>query len=373
MSDSHALTPARHRDTWPDVAKGACIILVVLWHVVTKHYQRVDWDTSVPFSAGWGVLVEQLLPLRMPLFFTISGLFALSAVGRPWPVLARTRVGKFACLYAVWLLIHTAIMWFTPGFDTAHARGLVQLIEQLMITPTNLWYLYALAVYFLVARLTSRVPTSWLLSAAFLLSAVAGAHLLPAPSNRGQVYQNLFFFLAGLRLGPAIKASATSANRRRLLAATAAYATGLAAMALLDAQRWFGVWPAVSILATWFGVTAAAMFSRTPASVTRGLSRLGVHTLPIYVIHLPLLALLDRLLRGPLKLAEPHTAILAAVEPFLLTTLLIAACLSLHRVLNRCGLGRLFEPFRLVLTANDSAPEGQRSVPETDGAAVRDV
>ncbi len=345
MPDRDALTPSRHRETWPDVAKGVCIILVVLWHVVTKHYQRVDWDTSLPFSAGWGALGEQLLPLRMPLFFTISGLFAIGAVNRPWPTLVRTRVGKFACLYAMWLLIHTAIMWFTPGFDTARARGPLQLVEQLTITPTNLWYLYALALYFLVARVTAKVPTVWLLTAAFLLSAVAAAHLLPVPSNRGQAYQNAFFFLAGLRLGPTVTAYVAKVDRRRLVTAAAAYASGLALMAVLGAQQWFGVWPAVSILATWFGVTAAVVLSRRLPRPAGLLSRLGVRTLPIYVMHLPLLAVVDRLLRGPLTVLEPRTPVLAAIEPVVLTGLLIAACLALHRGLLACGLGRLFEPF----------------------------
>ena len=222
----------------------------------------------------------------------------------------------------------------------------MQLLEQLTITPTNLWYLYALALYFLIARLTSRAPTAWLLAVALLLSAVAAAHLLPEPSNRGQVYQNVFFFLAGLRLRPAIEAYAAGANRRRLLTAATTYAAVLAAMALLDAQRWFGVWPVVSVLATWFGVTAAVLLSRNLARVTQVLSRLGVRTLPIYIIHLPLLAVVDHLLRGPLAVLEPRTTAVAAMEPVLLTALLIAACLVLHRVLRTCGLGRLFEPFR---------------------------
>ncbi|VXB38288.1 acyltransferase family protein [Aeromicrobium sp. 9AM] len=345
MPDRDALKPTRHRETWPDVAKGVCIVLVVLWHVVTKHYQRVDWDTSLPFSAAWGSLGEQLLPLRMPLFFTISGLFAIGAVNRPWPTLVRTRIGKFATLYAIWLLIHTAVMWFTPSFDTARARGPLQLVEQLTITPTNLWYLYALALYFLVARVTAKVPTVWLLTAAFLLSAVAAAHLLPVPSNRGQVYQNAFFFLAGLRLGPTVTAYVVKVDRRRLVTSAAAYASALTAMAALGAQQWFGVWPAVSILATWFGVTGAVLLSRHLPRPAALLSRLGVRTLPIYVIHLPLLAVLDRLLRGPLSVLEPRTPVLAAIEPVLLTALLIGACLGLHRGLRACGLRRLFEPF----------------------------
>lgn len=68
MPDHVAQPQPRDRETWPDVAKGMCIILVVLWHVVTKHYQRVDW-------------------------------------------------------------IHTVVLWFTPGFETAHATGPLQLVD----------------------------------------------------------------------------------------------------------------------------------------------------------------------------------------------------------------------------------------------------
>jgi peptidoglycan/LPS O-acetylase OafA/YrhL len=236
-------------------------------------------------------------------------------------------------------------MWFTPDFDTAHARGPLQLLEQLTITPTNLWYLYALALYFLIARLTSRVPTAWLLAAAFLLSAVAAAHLLPVPSNRGQVYQNAFFFLAGLRLRPVVEAYVAKVDRRRLLAAATTYAVALAAMALLGAQRWFGVWPLVSVVATWFGVTAAVLLSRHAVRPAHVLSRLGMRTLPIYVLHLPLLAVVDLLLQGPFGVLEPRSTIVAAVEPVILTGLLIGVCLVLHRGLLACGLGRLFEPF----------------------------
>jgi threonine dehydratase len=341
--DTPAVTPAPNRQTWPDVAKGICIVLVVLWHVVTKHYQRVDWDTSIPWSAMWGTLGEQLLPLRMPLFFTISGLFAVGAVTRPWPVLIRTRVARFSYLYALWLLIHTAVMWSTPTFDTARARSAGELLSQLTISPTNLWYLFALALYFAVARATRRVPTAWLLTAALALSAVAAADLLPVVSNRGQVYQNLVFFLAGLRLRPVIETYASTASARRLLPAGAAYVVALLAMAAAGAQRWLGVWPAVSVLAIALGIAGAAMIARHLRRTTRALSGLGTRTLPIYVMHLPLLAVVDRVLRGPLDVLEPRTALVAAVEPVVLTALLIAVCLTLERVLRRRGTRWLLE------------------------------
>jgi uncharacterized membrane protein YcfT len=117
------VTPtAAGRVAWADTAKGVCILLVVLWHVIMKHYLQIDWRISSPIPGAWGTLSEQLLPLRMPLFFTISGLFAAGAVSRPWPVLLRSRVAKFCYLYAMWLVIHTVVLSFVPDFKTDRAR-----------------------------------------------------------------------------------------------------------------------------------------------------------------------------------------------------------------------------------------------------------
>lgn len=336
---------SRKRETWPDVAKGLCITLVVIWHVITKHYQQVDWETSLPLTGAWGLLGEQLLPLRMPLFFAISGVFALSAVHRPWRVLGRTRIANLAYLYLLWLLIHTAVMWFTPDIDTARARDLWELLAQATISPTNLWYLYALALYFTIARLTRNVPTPWLLGGALVISTVAAAGLIPGPdsSNLYQVFQNLFFFLAGLRLRPVVEKLAANASFPRMLAAGAAYAAGLLFMAVLNAQEWFGAWTVVSVLAICFGVLASVLISRHLKRVTQVMSWLGRQTLPIYVIHMPLLAVISVLLQGPLSVLEPRGTLTAAIEPIVLTVVIMALCLALHRALTAIGGSWLFE------------------------------
>ncbi|MFD0592404.1 acyltransferase family protein [Catellatospora coxensis] len=110
-----SLQEPRPRALWADTAKGACIVLVVLWHVVMKDYLQVDWHIGIPLPGAWGTLGEQLLPLRMPLFFTISGVFATTALARPWRQTARSRIAKFLYLYTAWLLIHTAILSATPA------------------------------------------------------------------------------------------------------------------------------------------------------------------------------------------------------------------------------------------------------------------
>ncbi|MBM0233775.1 acyltransferase family protein [Micromonospora sp. STR1_7] len=323
--------PRSHRAQWADAAKGVCIILVVLWHVVVKDYLRIDWHVGVPAPGLWGALGEQFLPLRMPLFFTISGVFAVNAVQRPWRIVARGRIAGFLYLYALWLLIHTAVLAVAPDFPTDRATSVPGLLEQLTITPSNLWYLYALALYFTLAKAARGAPRVLVVVPAGVLSAVAAAGLLDTPGNRAGVYQNLVFFLAGLYLRPQIERWAATATRRRLVLTSGAYGLALVAMAVAGAQQWLGVWPLVSVVAVAFGVTAAARLGRWPALGGR-LATLGRVTLPIYVIHIPVLALLHRLLHGPVSgLGHVGQGLIVLGYPVVLTGFVIGASLAVHR------------------------------------------
>ncbi|WP_435205652.1 acyltransferase family protein [Micromonospora sp. bgisy143] len=324
-------TGGPQRVQWADAAKGVCILLVVGWHIVVKDYLRIDWHVGVPVPGLWGTLGEQLLPLRMPLFFTISGLFAANAVHRPWRAVARGRIAGFLYLYALWLLIHTAVLAVTPDFPTDRATSVVGLLAQLTVTPSNLWYLYALALYFTLAKAARRLPSWLVVVPAAVLSAVTAAGLLAAPGNRAGLYQNLVFFLAGLYLRSPIQRWAATATRRRLVLTGGAYALALAAMAAAGAQRWFGVWPAVSVVAVAFGVTAAARLVRWPALGDR-LAALGRVTLPVYVIHLPLVALLHRLLVAPVsELDAGAQGLIVLGYPVVLTALVTGLSLAAHR------------------------------------------
>ncbi|WFE99782.1 acyltransferase [Micromonospora sp. WMMD964] len=330
------------RAEWADAAKGACIVLVVLWHVIVKDYLQIDWHVGVPVPGLWGTLGEQFLPLRMPLFFTISGVFAANAARRPWRVVARSRVAGFLYLYTLWLLIHTAILAAAPQLPTDRATSALGVLEQLTITPSNLWYLYALAVYFTIAKATRRAPRALVLVPAAVLSTVAAAGLLDTPGNRGGLYQNLVFFLAGLYLRPQIQRWADTASRRRLLLTSGAYVLALAAMAAAGAQQWFGVWPAVSVVAVIFGITAAARLARWSA-LSRPLASLGRITLPIYVVHMPVLALLHRLTLVPVsELGASAQDLIVLGYPILLTGLVIGLSLAVHRGLLAVRAGWLF-------------------------------
>jgi uncharacterized membrane protein YcfT len=329
------LAPARpaKRLAWADVAKGTCIVLVVLWHVIMKHYLQVDWHVSSPLVGAWGSASELLLPLRMPLFFAISGFFGASAVGRPWRVIGRTKVAKFLYLYVLWLCVHTALLAFVPDFGTERAGSVLQFLAQLTITPSNLWYLQALALYFVVAKLTRRVPPLVMLAAAFALSATAAAELVPTPGDRGGLYQNLVFFLTGMYGKALIERVAETASWLRFAAVGVPYLAVLVVVEHFGAKTWFGLWPALSFVAIYLGVVLASLATRW-TRLTDGLTTIGRQTLPIYVMHMPLLALLHLGLVGPLSHAGGMVQlVLAAVEPAMLTAVLVAVCLVLYRFL----------------------------------------
>lgn len=334
---------APSRVGWPDVAKGICIILVVLWHVVTK--VAIHVPGAGPVTEAWAMLNAQLLPLRIPLFFLVSGVFAARAVrdadGGSW----RRRAGRLALLYVVWVLIQTAVLALTPEFPTARATDGGELLAQLTISPTNLWYLLALAVYLAIGRLTRTLPTALVLPVAFVVAAVAGAGLLPDLGNLWQLVQNLFFFLVGLRLRGAIARFAKGIGIGGALALAAIYAGALAAVAVLGIRLLPGVWPALALIAVAFGVALSVLLDRHADAVARPLRWIGRRTLPIYVLHMIPLAFVDAGLRA---IGWRATPVLEAVGPVVLTAVVIATCLGIHVLLVRCGLEALFDPLRVT-------------------------
>ncbi len=340
---------------WPDVAKGICIILVVLWHVVTKH--AVGMPGAGAVTGVWATLGAQLLPLRMPLFFLISGMFAARAVldadDRAW----RRRAGTLAMLYVVWVLIQTAALALAPGFDTARAENGWELLAQLTISPTNLWYLLALAAYLVIARVTRDVPSAIVLPVAFALAALAAAGVLPDLGNLWQVAQNLFFFLAGLRLRDAVERFAAASDVRRAVGLSALYVVAAAVVGVLGMRRWPGMGPLLAVLAVLAGVAVCVVIDRRVGPLARALRWIGRRTLPIYVLHMIPLALLDRALQTAGWRDGP---IVEAAGPVVLTAVVIAACLGAHALLVRGGLGALFDPMRVVDRAREQVAARSR-------------
>jgi uncharacterized membrane protein YcfT len=338
-----ALRPPAVRETWGDALKGVLIVLVVFWHVVMKSYLQVDWQLGVPIPGVWGLAGDVIWPFLMPLFLLVSGYFAANAFTRPWRVVARTRVLRFFYLYLLWSLIHMAALWAFPDLPTLVPRSLAEFVESVTISPPNTWYLYALALYFLVAKALSRVPAWLVIGAAGVLSVVVSTGIVEVVSNRGSLLSNFVFFLLGLHLAPQLRRFVTWMRPARALLFVAAYALAFAAMRLTGTESVPGVWPAVSVAGVAMGLAVAPLIARSRLLGT-GLAAIGLRSLPIYLLHMPLLAIADVVLVAWLAEAKGAVQLVAAaVLPVLLTAALVAVCLVLNRYLVRDGFGWLFD------------------------------
>lgn len=338
MPESTSSTPGSGRRlAWADMAKALSIVLVVLHHTVGKHLGLVVPDALRGVEAVWVEVTYALKPVRMPLFFLVSGLFAGRALSRPWRDVARPRVANIYYLYAVWLIIHMAVFLVLDALPMNRTRNATELVVDLIYASTGLWYLYALVAYFVLARLLRGVDSRVVVAAAAGVALFAPALGIEAV-NRVSLLQHFVYFVFGAHFPSGVGAMARLRGRTIvfLLGATvASFVTLLAAGAGTRTTRFV-----VSLLAVPLAVRGAAALAQWRPAASVG-SFLGARTLPIYVLHVPVLAALHALLVSTVRFTGTDVAAVA-MYPLTTTFLVVLVCLALHQLATRTGLGWLF-------------------------------
>jgi len=149
---------AKPRVGWVDYAKGICIILVVAMHSTLGVEKAAGSLSSLHGFIDWA------RPFRMPDFFLISGLFLASRIDRPWRAYFDTKFIHFAYFYVLWM----TIQFLTKGYGIYQDGGMPALANQYalgFVEPYGtLWFIYMLAVFFVVVKLVKPVPP-WLVFA----------------------------------------------------------------------------------------------------------------------------------------------------------------------------------------------------------------
>lgn len=343
----------RARLSWPDAAKAVCILLVVVGHV---SYLLLDvagprWFVAAGSPQVWNAVDVLLRPVRMPLFFAVSGFFAASALARPWAATLRPRVGQNLYLHVLWLLIGfgvSAAVAIPTYMAPPTAR---QLPEALLTASYGLWYLYALAFYFLLARLTRSWPAWVPVALAAGLAVVSFTGVLPGDKDGDthSVLENLVWFLAGARFPDALRR--LSARRRPVLALGLGALLAVVLVGLRFVHPPTVVQAFVEIptraAAIVVGVLVAVLFTSGFPRLTAPLLRLGRRTLPVYAFHGILLMLLQRPLADvtePLFTRLPRIVLwgVVLVYPILLTAAFTWLCLAFHTLTRLVGAGFLF-------------------------------
>ncbi len=326
---------AAGRQRWADVAKGACILLVVLHHLVHKQLDFVVPLDHLHWQDVWADVTWVLKPLRMPLFFLVSGYFAARAVHRPWADVRR-RVMTSVWLYAVWLPLLTAFLAVETLMPANRPQSWAELAGQVLLPATSLWFIHAMATYFLLTRALRDAPRGAVLAVAAAVCGSASMWGLEE-NNRIAFLSHFVYFAAGALFPDVVRRVASADLPLKRLAV--GYVTATVAMTFVHLPLSLEIL-ALSTLSLPLGVSIARRLDATSAGAL--FAWLGRNTLQVYVLHLFVIGLL---LHVPARMGpEPGTfEVLAVIAwPLLGTALVTAACLGVHRVLVACGLGVLF-------------------------------
>lgn len=287
------------RVDWVDIAKGMCIIFVVMMHSTLGVEKLVG-------AQGWmHTVVAFAKPFRMPDFFLLSGLFLIRVIDRPWRRYIDRKVIHFLYFYILWLTIQ--FVFKAPGIAADEgARGVVSAYLMAFIEPFGtLWFIYILPVFFLMTRFVRRWPI-WLVFA-------AAAALESLPIHTGYVMIDEFcgrfvYFYAGYAFAPAIFRAAGWLRERPLVGVAALglwaiveYAlvftpAPMALSTLLTPEAFMagglGGWSELPLVSLVLGLAGALAIVGTSALLSRlaeanplhrALSWLGAHSIVIYL------------------------------------------------------------------------------------------
>jgi uncharacterized membrane protein YcfT len=156
------------RIDWVDYAKGICIVMVVMMHSV------LGVEAAAGQTGFMHLVVMFAKPFRMPDFFLISGLFLSVVIDRDWRTYLDRKVVHFAYFYVLWVTIQFGFK--APSFaaeSSWHHVGYLYL-ESFIEPFGTLWFIYLLPIFFVVTKLSRRVPplAIWLVAAALEMTHV---------------------------------------------------------------------------------------------------------------------------------------------------------------------------------------------------------
>ncbi len=259
----------KSRIEWIDVVKATSVLLVVFMHATNAIVDLGGPSWAMSVLVWFNHLVE---PLRMPIFFLVSGMLASSAVHRPWSKTLNRTTGMIY-LYIIWILLFL-------GFTVLLGASLNEPFTAILFAKSGYWYLYAMALFFILARLLRNQP-AWLVVAVAivpnllrpLVDQLFGA-LIPGTLFTSMTL-NIAFFLAGAYFKEIF---ATTAQK-----ATMAHTIALGALSVVTSMLWMNMPAAtgqsyflLSVVWVAFGISLAVQLTRNGAPAWATLRR-GPH------------------------------------------------------------------------------------------------
>jgi uncharacterized membrane protein YcfT len=310
------------REVWIDAGRGIAVVLVVLYHAAR-------WFDV----AAWEQVNDYVSSVRMPFFFMISGLLAYRVgaagpAGSSWRTLWDRRLSLYLWVFVVWECIGTAC--YLIGFALRGTPlGFGPMLRDLLLSPVRpqfeLWFIWALAIFCVLARLLRSLDWRWHLLGAAVPSVIAltdGFDLGNVGWNGALKYY--VFFVCGMHLRALLLRFARTpwAVRAGLVLGWALLATVVEVAGLRSVVGVYFVLCVVGILA---GVALGTFLARSAVLV-----RTGSSTLPVYLGHTPVI-----ILGSSLVFALTGSTVLPVAVGLLVVPVAAAVAIVLSWLLHR--------------------------------------
>ena len=140
------------RVDWVDYAKGICIVMVVMMHSV------LGVEAAAGQTGFMHLVVMFAKPFRMPDFFLISGLFVSVVIDRDWRVYLDRKVVHFAYFYVLWVTIQFGFKALSFAVESGWGHVGLLYLESFIEPFGTLWFIYLLPIFFVVIKVTRRMP-----------------------------------------------------------------------------------------------------------------------------------------------------------------------------------------------------------------------
>lgn len=302
----------RPRTAWVDNAKGMAIMMVVVCHTINGLILAGILHRPVPV---WAFLNDFFYTFQVPVFFLVSGLFAQRSLAKYGSRdFLKRKVGTLLYPYVVWQSIQIVLMIIAEGWAN-HLTDFRQLLLTPVLPYMQYWFLYVLflvgAVY--VALEKAGFSTRWMLVISLLMYAVSWIPVhIPWPPLVFTL-RHFFYFSLGLSLSRVLLTNSISDQ----IPTASGILFGVILLGITACLVHFG-WGYTSplrILGATTGMAGVVFLSfalpRIPGAGI--ISRVGVRSLEIYVVHVICIAGVRGALISVFHVDQPLIHILAGI------------------------------------------------------------
>ena len=273
----------RKRVEWIDVARGFAIILIMFHH--SRDYALALLPPRSTDIMRWAYIDPLLVHVRLPLFFAISGMVAFGLSSRKMDRIPSRRTAALAAVYIGWSI---AMAFIIPAWPNDEWRAPdVGVLADILRGGSVLWYIWALILAHFFTSSTIRLPVPVAVGASCLIGMCLVRYEGELGGAFGPLGHYLPLYVAGARCGAILTRLSALSGIWHVSLVIAAYV-----LRLNGAVAFLGKRLALDFCGAAAGIVAASQIARKWSACVAPLTWLGRRTLPVYVLHFPIVALL---------------------------------------------------------------------------------